>query len=424
MILYNLFPLLAGRCGAWAPHLERAADMGFDWIFVNPIQRSGRSGSLYSIADYFAIDERFIDPASDLAPEQQMRGTIRHARSLGLEVMVDLVINHCAADSALVRAHPGWFVRDPGGGVAHPSCMEGQRRVVWRDLAQFDHRHGDDREGLFRYLLEVIDYLVDLGFRGFRCDAAYQLPRHLWERLIGTAKGRHPGLVFAAETLGCTPDQTRRTAEAGFDYVFNSVKYWDFGSPWLMEQYDLVRETAPSIGFPESHDTPRLFAECGGDAATMKQRYLLAALFSAGVLMPMGFEFGFRKRLHVVETRPEDWEAPNLDLRDFIRAVNRVKRGHATLQRDCPTKVLGYENQALLLLWKACPDLAEEVLIVLNKDDRHHQHFFVHSLNDLVQSGEALTDESPEYRLDYLPAPFVYDLRPGQGFVFRAPRWR
>ena len=50
-------------------------------------------------------------------------------------------------------------------------------------------------------------------------------------------------------------------AEAGFDYLYNSVKWWDFESPWLLEQYEAYRHIAPSIGFPESHDTKRLVTE-------------------------------------------------------------------------------------------------------------------------------------------------------------------
>ena len=56
MRIYNLFPLLAGPFPRWRPHLQRAADMGFNWIFVNPVQRPGKSGSLYSIADYFELN--------------------------------------------------------------------------------------------------------------------------------------------------------------------------------------------------------------------------------------------------------------------------------------------------------------------------------------------------------------------------------
>jgi len=35
MILYNLFPLLAGPMTGWEPHLKRAAAMGFSWAFIN-----------------------------------------------------------------------------------------------------------------------------------------------------------------------------------------------------------------------------------------------------------------------------------------------------------------------------------------------------------------------------------------------------
>ena len=35
MIIYNLFPLLAGPFAQWDGHLNRAAAMGFDWVFVN-----------------------------------------------------------------------------------------------------------------------------------------------------------------------------------------------------------------------------------------------------------------------------------------------------------------------------------------------------------------------------------------------------
>ena len=73
MLIYNLFPLLAGPFDQWEPHLKRAAAMGFDWVFVNPIQKLGRSGSLYSIADYFAINKALLRPKSKLGADDQVR---------------------------------------------------------------------------------------------------------------------------------------------------------------------------------------------------------------------------------------------------------------------------------------------------------------------------------------------------------------
>jgi len=420
MRIYNLFPPLAGRLPDWTPHLERAAALGFDWVFVNPIQTLGESGSLYSIADYFSINPTLLAPDSPLAPDEQVRAMTTQTERLGLRLMVDLVVNHCAHDASLVREHPEWFVRD-GDGVAHPFCVEADgRKVVWGDLAQFDHRHGPDTEGLWRYCVSIVEYLIGLGFRGFRCDAAYQLPRPFWERLIGRIKERHPETLFVAETLGCSPEQTRETAEAGFDAIFNSAKWWDFHSPWLLDQYEATRRIAPSIGFPESHDTERLFAESDQNPQAMKQRYLFTALFSSGVMMPIGFEYGFRRRLHVVETRPEDWEEPAVDLSDFIREVNQIKVDHAIFQQEGETQQLGHANPAVLLLRKRSGQDGSRALIVLNKDPWNRQHFHADDLSHLLEARpiEVSPELGPERRGEPVAAPYSVDLEPGMARVF------
>ena len=126
--------------------------------------------------------------------------------------MIDLVISHCAYDSTLTREHPDWFAREPSGRIAHAFCEHNGERVVWADLAQFDHTHTRDREGLYRYCAGVVEHLLALGFEGFRCDAAYQAPNDFWRRLIRDVKARHPRARFVAETLGCLLDQTREQA--------------------------------------------------------------------------------------------------------------------------------------------------------------------------------------------------------------------
>ena len=420
MRIYNLFPLLAGPFDHWQPHFMRAAEMGFDWIFVNPVQKTGRSGSLYSIKDYFAINPAFCAPGP-LSAEDQVRAVVAQAEKLGLRMMVDLVINHCAYDSGLLTQHPEWFIRK-GGHIAHPFCMHDGEKVVWRDLAQFDHHHSADAEGLYRYCREIVGYLLDLGFRGFRCDAAYQIPERFWSRLIEDVKKSHPDAVFVAETLGCSADRTRQTAQAGFDAIFNSSKWWDFESPWLMEQYHLTRSTAPSISFPESHDTPRLFAEFNGNLDAMKQRYLFSALFSSGVMMPMGFEFGFRKPLHVVETKPTDWEDTEVDLSIFIREVNHLKNHYRVFQEESITEVWGCSNPAVLLLWKAAVSDSSQALIILNKDPWNRQHCHIDDLYRYVQSPPPLHDVSPQWPMDHLPTPFDYELLPGMGRVLVSDR--
>jgi len=420
MIVYNLFPLLAGPFAHWPEHFQRAADLGCDWVYVNPIQLPGASGSLYAIADPYRYHPLLLDAAGG-APEEQVRRMIAAAHARGLRLMIDLVISHCAYDAPLTRQHPEWF-RQEHGRPAHPSCRHGTETVVWTDLAQFDHRHSRDRVGLYAYCRRVAEHLLDLGCDGFRCDAAYQLPGELWRRLSADLKARRPDAVLVAETLGCTAEQTKATAQAGFDYIFNSAKYWDFRAPWLVEQYALTCDLAPSIAFPESHDTARLAAELDGNVAGLKQRYLFTALFSSGVLLPIGFEFGFRRRLDVVRTRPADWETTGVDLRPFIAAVNRVKRAVPAFHEEGPLSVLPCANPDILLLWRAARHGRGGALLILNTDVRRHQEFATDRFHRYLQTGAPLRDVSPEYALDYLPEPFHYALRPGQGLVLTTTR--
>ena len=417
MILYNLFPLLAGPFHRWHPHLRRAKDLGFNWIYVNPIQRPGSSGSLYSIADYFQLNPVLLEPGNAAPAEEQCRAMIAQAHASGLKLMIDLVINHSAYDAPLTREHPDWFVLEADGRIANASCQHGATRVVWSDLAQFDHRLTRDPEGLFRHCKRIVDHLLTLGFDGFRCDAAYQIPASFWQRLIHETKAKHPDVCFTAETLGCSADETRATAAAGFDLVFNSSKWWDMHGWWLIEQYNLIRETTASISFAESHDTPRLCEELNGNVDGLKQRYLFSALFSAGVMMPMGYEFGARKPLHVVHTTPDDWQVNGVDLRAFITKVNDLKSRFSVFREESLVNVLPYSNRNILLLWKASTKGKGEALVILNKDVHQHQEFATDHFRHFVQAGAPLKDVSPEYPMEFLPEPFHYSLRPGQGIV-------
>lgn len=412
MLVYNLFPLLAGHFGTWKPHLKRAADMGFDWIFVNPIQKPGSSGSLYSISDYFQLNPILLDKNSD--SQQQVKEMIETANHLGLKVMIDLVINHCAFDSMLVSQHPEWFLIE-NGEVVHPFCVDNGNKIVWGDLVSFNHQS----TSINQYFYEIISYLLNMGFQGLRCDAAYQVPASTWHKLINDVHSHYPETIFAAETLGCTLEQTKQTAQAGFDYIFNSSKWWDFNSNWLIEQQQILYKIAPSISFPESHDTDRLFKEVNGNAAAMKQRYLFTALFSSGVMIPIGFEYGFYKRLHVVNTRPSDWEEPNIDLCNFIARVNTIKKRYRIFHTECVVNVEPHEDANILILHKFSDTIKEEAFIIINKDIINSRNFFIDKLSTYTRiSEDCLVNISPEIQLEHdVPRQLSCNLEPGQAIV-------
>ncbi len=227
------------------------------------------------------------------APDDAVSGFVQEARRHGVAVMLDVGVNHA-------------------GGEAR--------------LAQED---------------QYLRHYAGLGVKGFRCAAAHRAPVGLWRSLIDSTHRTAPGVMFFAETLGGTIDQVKGLRGAGFDFLYNSAKWWDFRADWLLEQYDAYRRIAPTIAFPESHDTDRLAAELGSQnierlTAQLKMRYLFAACFSSGVMMPVGYEYGFTRTLDAERTRPEDWEPPRLDLSGFIGAVNAMKRDTPALNVEGP----------------------------------------------------------------------------------------
>jgi starch synthase (maltosyl-transferring) len=341
--------------------------MNFNWVFLNPVHLTGLSGSIYAVKDHYQLDPVLIDPGSKNG-EAQLKEAIAAGRKLGLRFMIDLVVNHTAIDSPLVNEHPAWYQRNEDGSVRHPGAWDGPNWITWYDLAALDNTASTERAALWDYWDRLLAHYQGLGFTGFRCDAAYQVPQKLWRHLTQRAKARGEA-VFFAETLGCSVEQTVSTARAGFDYIFNSFKWWDLAAPWFLEHYRLTHKVAPSVAFPESHDTERLYPN-GGEAALM-QRYSLAAAVSAGVLMPVGYEFGFRKRLHVVETTTADWEEPSCYLTEFIAQVNAAKGSCAIMNLDSPPRLVEQSNPDVVCL--ARQHEGERLLICINKDLKDEQ---------------------------------------------------
>lgn len=336
-IVYNLFQRLVGPIPRWAEHARRAKEMEFNWLYINPWHYAGFSGSLYAPKELRRINPLFLPEGADPASLEPLREFLGAMHELGLPVMMDLVVNHTSKDSPLIQEHPEWYVRDAKGEVVSPFVVDPddpEKKTVWGDLAEIDNEGSPDRAGLWEYWADLVRESVELGFSGFRCDAAYKVPAALWTHLIQVAKRAAPGVEFFAETLGAPEKEVLALREAGFDYFFNSSKWWDFREPWALEQHERFGRIAPSIAFPESHDTPRLAGESEGDEAVQRQRYAFAVAFSAGVMMPVGYEFGFRRQVNVVETMPSDWERRHFDLRAFIARVNRLKLAHPVLQGE------------------------------------------------------------------------------------------
>jgi len=404
----------------WLQHASRAAEMGFNWLYINSIHYPGFSGSLYAVKHHYRINPQFLPPDTEEDDLTILAQTLRGSQDLGLWPMMDLVINHTSRDCPLTQEHPAWYAHDGHGEIVSPFARNPdnpEKVTVWGDLAEIDNEGSSDREGLWAYWAELVKRYLRLGFKGFRCDAAYKIPAALWRYLVEETASIDPEAMFFAETLGCTEEEALALHDAGLHYFFNSSKWWDFVQPWCLEQHEKFGRIAPSISFPESHDTTRLAADTGGNEAVQRQRYAFAASFSAGLMMPIGYEFGFRKKLDVVSTRPTDWETASFDLQRFIKRVNKLKIEHPLLHGDGELKMVTSDKDALVLERRTEQAPGQLAWVLVNKSKgrrttvsldgtaltpRHRLHRICRSENSLLElpsSGQTLVLEPAELML-------------------------
>lgn len=414
--IYNLFPRLAGNVKNWLPHIRRAYEMGFNWIYINPFHPTGSSGSLYAIKDHFGFNPLFFGSQDHGGPARYLKSLIREANKLGLNIMADLVINHTSKQSPLVLEHPDWYKRDVEGCLIHPGAMHKGKMVYWRDLAEIDNLNSKNRDSLWAYWLSVIKNYLDLGFTGFRCDAAYQVPTDLWRFLIEEAKQLNSDSVFFAETLGCSIEQTLEVAKSGFGYIFNSFKWWNLQDTWFTDQLRLTQPVAASVSFPESHDTTRLAADLKDNIPNIKQRYLLSALLTKGVMIPIGFEFGFHKKLNVKLTGSDDWEEARFDLCGFIKEVNLLKGSQHIFNQELPLQKVAIQNPDIMILLKdninTEMEKKERFMLLININRSKAQSLDM-DLNSILPDG-VIRDLSPEDNIGDVPQSLHIKLKPFQ----------
>ena len=108
--------------------------------------------------------------------------------------MLDLVINHTGWGSAEWEEHPEWFVRKHDGEFESPGAWN----VVWEDLVEMDQRHVT----LWDYLANAFLIWCRRGVDGFRCDAGYKIPPHVWQFITAKVRREFPNTVFLLEGLG------------------------------------------------------------------------------------------------------------------------------------------------------------------------------------------------------------------------------
>lgn len=225
LVLYEVYVRNHGPHGTFADveaDLPRIAALGVDVVWfmpIHPIGRLHKKGTLgcpYSIADYRGVNPEYGTRADFVR-------LIERAHELGLKVMIDVVYNHTAHDSLLVREHPEWFHQDENG---RPVSTVPE----WSDVIDLKHPHPE----LTAYLVETLQGWAALGVDGFRCDVASLLPEEFWLAARQGVAQVKQGVIWLAESVHASFVAQRRAM--GLPTLSDSEVYRAFD---LTYDYDI-----------------------------------------------------------------------------------------------------------------------------------------------------------------------------------------
>lgn len=425
ILVYNLYPRLVGKFEDMKAHVKRAKEMGYEYIYLNPIAAPGFSGSSYAVKDYYLYHpmhtkdwpfdgEAYSDKAlkkEKKVAEKALKDLAKYCESLGLKLMLDLVINHTAIDSNLAKEHKEWYLRDEEGNIENPGADQDGTWITWGDLASLDNENKE----LWVYWLDLLKYYLSLGIKGFRCDAAYHIPEDLWKFLIENIKKVDKNIVFLGETLGCTPKELMAIGDSGFDILMNSFKWWDYKAPWFLKDYNLWSKDYNSLCFPENHDTLRFAEEYEENKDKAVFTYTLHSLFCSSVAITLGFEYGFRKKIDVVTTNPSDYEEIKYDISQEIKEINEFKKAYKVLREDNYIENISL-GENVFTFRKESKDKSEVIVVIANLNPNEWERVEYYNFPQLF-NGE-IKDISLGHKMETVPYTLEYHLKPYEIKVF------
>jgi cyclomaltodextrinase len=268
-VIYEVNPRTFSTAGTFKgieSRLDGLNGLGVTLLWLMPIhpigqiKKKGTVGSAYAVQDYYGINPAY-------GTKDDLKHLVAAAHQRGLKVIIDIVANHTAWDSVLLKQHPDWFKHDAQGNIipANPD---------WTDVAGLDYRHPELRA----YMTDMLKYwLREFDLDGFRCDVAGEVPTDFWENARAELTKIKPEIIMLAEAN--KPELLVKAFDLDYAWPFHSTMtdVLENGKPAtaIPENWRSEREHFPKgaleMRFSDDHDEKRAivrFGERGALAAS------------------------------------------------------------------------------------------------------------------------------------------------------------
>ncbi len=340
------------------PYLQQ---LGVTVLWIMPIHPVGKEkskgtlGSAYSVQDYYGIN-----PAYGSADD--FRALVRESHRLGFKVIIDIVANHTAWDSVLMK-HPEYYKHAPDGKIIPPE-------PDWSDVAALNYKNAELRQ----YMLKMLEYwLREFELDGFRCDVASQVPADFWNQARASLAKIKPDLMMLAEAH--EPVLLEKAFDLDYSWPLHGklTEVFEFGvrasalhDEWLQER-KIYPQGAMHLRFSDNHDEKRAIARFGERGALAAS----ALMFTLdGVpLLYNGMEIGDTSESGapaLFERLPVFWEFAERrpEFTQFYREMIRLRREHPALQQGETVWLENADPQRVLSYLRR--DSKEQFFILIN----------------------------------------------------------
>ncbi|MCP4750178.1 MAG: hypothetical protein GY866_04760 [Proteobacteria bacterium] len=337
--MYTLLPTVSGKIRDWTKTLDHVAGMGFNGLHVLPFTAMGPSESPYSTADYFSIDDHYLDEKGD---PNAFADFVNRAETLGIRLCFDMVFNHVSDRSRMVREHGNWIVADPSesDGLKRAGCWHKDSWISWRDLVLIDFEHPDPavRKEIYEYMLAyVLFWLGKAENCGvlIRLDNLHSSNETFIKWLLLEIRKAAPGVSVLSEFFGSRGVLAEGVRTFGLNLL--TANTWEYPFvPMFTGYFKSIHDEANPARYylaPTSHDTETA-AQLFATPLSAIPRYFCCALMGTGQTgIVQGFEYGWEEKINFIGRQGLGNFRGDHDFRDVIAQINALLANENTFLR-------------------------------------------------------------------------------------------
>lgn len=359
-------------------HFDYLQDMGVTALYLNPIFLAS-SNHRYNTTDYFRIDPKLGDMKDFLA-------LLDLVHRNGMHLILDGVFNHSGRgffafndilENQEASPYQDWFhIKSfPVDAYSHG---EAEDYLAWWGIKSLP-KFNTDNPSVRRYLLDIARYWIELGADGWRLDVPNEIDDDsFWAEFRHTVKSVNPEAYLVGEIWNADP---RWVGDSHFDGLLNypvrdcllhTLSPENTGSPSCFRRLESLlhiypRENAYAMYIPlGSHDTERVSTKLDEDVDRVKLAMLFQFAYPGAPAVFYGDEIGLPGGKDPDCRGAFRWDETfwNLELRDWVKTLIRLRKHHASLRRGDYLHLLGEHEEICYAFARTLED--EQIAVVIN----------------------------------------------------------